>query len=192
MSTQVPIRTTCTSGCLGRNGSINRGMGLIRIHTIRNHDAPIMTKIFFDAVHHGTQNYYTHEQRRAWGSDALIPERWRHRVNSMIGFMAEANGLPIGFITIDPEGFIDLAFVSPSALRKGVGWQLYKVVEEKALNLGALVLSTEASMAARPFFERQGWSVIEEQTVVKHVGVPLTNFKMQKLFEILVQASAYG
>jgi len=72
--------------------------------------------------------------------------------------MAEANGLPIGFMTMNPEGFIDLAFVSPSALGKGVGWKLYKVVEEKILNLGALVLSTEASMAARLFFERQGYS----------------------------------
>jgi len=133
-------------------------MGLIRIRTIRNDAAPIMAKIFFDAVHHGTQNYYTHEQRRARGGNALIPECWRHRVNSMIGFMAEANGLPIGFMTMNPEGFIDLAFVSPSALGKGVGWKLYKVVEEKILNLGALVLSTEASMAARLFFERQGYS----------------------------------
>ena len=122
-------------------------MGLIRIRTIRNDAAPIMAKIFFDAVHHGTQNYYTHEQRRARGGYALIPECWRHRVNSMIGFM-----------TMNPEGFIDLAFVSPSALGKGVGWKLYKVVEEKILNLGALVLSTEASMAARLFFERQGYS----------------------------------
>ena len=94
--------------------------------------------------------------------------------------MAEANGLPIGFMTMNPEGFIDLAFVSPSALGKGVGWKLYKVVEEKILNLGALVLSTEASMAARLFFERQGWYVIEEQTIVKYGGVSLTNLKMQK------------
>ena len=71
-----------------------------------------------------------------------MPERWRHTVSSMIGFMAESNGLPIGLMTIDYEGFIDLAFVSPSALGKDVGWQLYKVIEEKALNLGALVLST--------------------------------------------------
>ena len=61
-------------------------------------------------------------------------------------------------------------------------YRLYNAVEEKAHNLGATILSTEASETAKPFFKRQGWSVIEEQTVVKQGGVPLTNFKMQKAF----------
>jgi putative acetyltransferase len=32
---------------------------------------------------------------------------------------------------------------------------------------------------ARPFFERQGWSVLAEQTVTKR-GVELTNYRMRK------------
>ncbi|MGE3867731.1 MAG: GNAT family N-acetyltransferase, partial [Hyphomonadaceae bacterium] len=37
----------------------------------------------------------------------------------------------------------------------------------------------DASKTARPFFERQGWSVDEEQVVVRR-DIPLANFKMSK------------
>ena len=162
---------------------INDGMYGIKIRKLHPDDAPIMATIFFDAVHEGTKDHYTEAQRRAWGGSAPIPDRWRHTIGDMIGFIAEENGQPLGFMTIDAERFIDLAFVSPSVSGRGVGYQLYNAVEEKAHDLGAPVLRTEASKAAKPFFERQGWFVIEEQIVVKQGGVPLTNFKMQKTLE---------
>ena len=125
----------------------NDGMYGIKIRKLHPNDARIMATIFFDAVHEGTKDHYTEAQRRAWGGSAPIPERWRHTIGDMIGFIAEENGQPLGFMTIDAEGFIDLAFVSPSVSGRGVGYQLYNAVEEKAHDLGAPVLSTVASKA---------------------------------------------
>lgn len=53
-------------------------------------------------------------------------------------------------------------------------------MEAKARELGATTLTTEASRMARPFFERQGWSVVAEQVVVIR-GVRLTNYRMRKV-----------
>lgn len=93
--------------------------------------------------------------------------------------MADLNGTPAGFMTIDASGYIDLAFVRPGALGMGVGWLLYRAIEARAEQLGVVRLTTEASKKARPFFERQGWTVEREQLVVKR-GVSLANFKMAK------------
>lgn len=83
-------------------------------------------------------------------------------------------------MTIDAGGYIDLAFVLPTAAGTGVGRQLYQAIEQKAAALGADVLTTQASKAARPFFEAHGWSVVAEQTVERS-GVCLTNYRMRKV-----------
>ncbi len=152
----------------------------LTIRPLREDDAPHAARIFFCAVHEGTRAHYSFAQRMAWGRDRVDPEAWRQRLAGMTGFVAERKGEPVGFMTIDATGYIDLAFVLPSAAGTGVGWQLYRAVERKARDLGASVLTTEASKVARPFFERQGWSVVAEQTVHKQ-GVGLTNCRMEKV-----------
>ena len=44
---------------------------------------------------------------------------------------------------------------------------LYEGVELTLRSLGVEELFTEASLTARPFFERQGFRVTEEQTVLR-------------------------
>jgi putative acetyltransferase len=155
-------------------------MNITRIRPLAVDDAPDVADIFFRAVHEGTRDFYTDEQRTAWAGERPNPDGWRQKISGMTGFVAEADSRLVGFMTIDADGYIDLAFVLPIAAGTGIGWQLYKTVEEKARALGVEVLTTEASMRARPFFERQGWSVVAEQTVVKR-GVGLTNFRMKKV-----------
>jgi len=84
-----------------------------------------------------------------------------------------------GFMTIDGEGLIDLAFVHPDYMKKGVGRALYTVIENRAIASGVCLLTTLASEKAKPFFERMGWSVETPNAVVKG-GVTLQNYKMFK------------
>lgn len=82
-------------------------------------------------------------------------------------------------MTMDGDGHIDLAFVVPDLIGKGVARALYERVEAEALRRGIGRLDTEASYLAQRFFKRQGWSVIRQQSVVMgHVS--LTNFVMEK------------
>ncbi|WP_453961487.1 GNAT family N-acetyltransferase [Amorphus suaedae] len=142
-------------------------------------DADHLARIFFCAVHEGTRDHYSFAQRMAWAGPTVDLDAWRHRVGGLTGFVAERDGEPIGFMTIDAEGYVDLAFVLPSAAGSGVGWRLHEAVEAKARALGAQEMTTQASKAARPFFERQGWSLIAEQSVERR-GVRLTNYRMRK------------
>ena len=127
----------------------------------------------------GTRLHYSLAQRLAWGRDSVSPDALRERLEGLVSFVAELDEKPVGFMTIDATGYIDLAFVLPSAVGKSVGWKLYEAVETRARELGAVMLTTEASKVARPFFERQGWIVVEKQTVYRQ-GVDLVNYKMRK------------
>jgi len=141
-------------------------------------DALHAARIFFEAVHKGTKDHYTPDQRRAWAGESIDHDAWRLRLAGQIGFVAEQNGTAVGFMTIDATGYIDFAFVQPSAAGSGVGKMIYRAVEQKARELGAPFLTTNASKAAKPFFERLGWSVIAEQTVERQ-GVQLINYRMK-------------
>lgn len=136
-------------------------------------------RIYFCAVHEGTRDAYTREQRLAWGGDTIDLLRWKTRVEALIGFVAEEDGEPIGFITIDNSGYIDLAFVLPSATGRGVGRTLLNAAEQWAFVNGATHLTTEASLVARPLFERNEWFVLEEEEIERK-GVILRRFKMHK------------
>lgn len=151
----------------------------ICIRPLADDDYAAAARIFFCAVHEGTRSAYTYPQRLAWGGQAIDLDRWQARIKTLTGFVAEQDGEPVGFMTIDASGYVDLAFVLPSAMGQGVGKALLAAVEAWAKENGALHLSTAASLVARPFFLTYGWHVLAEEQVQRE-GVILTRFQMRK------------
>lgn len=151
----------------------------VDIRPLAADDYRAVGRIYFCAVHEGTRNAYSYEQRLAWGGETIDLERWKTRIETLTGFVAEENSEPVGFITIDRTGYVDLAFVLPSSTRKGLGRALLNAAERWAKANGATQLTTEASLVARPFFEKSGWLVSEEEHVDRK-GMILTRYKMRK------------
>ncbi|MCC0066188.1 MAG: GNAT family N-acetyltransferase [Rhodovulum sp.] len=85
----------------------------------------------------------------------------------------------MGFMTLDDDGYIDLAFVAPAHQRRGIGGRLYARIETLAREAGIERLHSQASYLVRGLFERRGWTVIREQQI-ERAGVTLTNFAMEK------------
>ena len=136
-------------------------------------------RIFFCAVHEGTRTVYSLRQRLAWAGESIDLAWWRARMAGMQGFVAEAEGEPVGFMTIDAAGYVDLAFVLPSCARRGVGARLLGAVEDWARARGVARLTTHASLAATPFFARHGWAVLAREQV-RREGVALDRHHMEK------------
>lgn len=155
-------------------------MDAISIRRFRDDDAEATARVFFDAVHLGAKGHYDEAQRRAWVPQPPAGARWRGRLRTQSTLVAERDGRVIGFMTLRPDGYIDLAFVAPEFIGRGVAKRLYDAIHEEAMTLGLRRLYSEASHLARPFFERQGWSVVRAQSVERD-GVSLTNFVMEKV-----------
>jgi predicted GNAT family acetyltransferase len=94
-------------------------------------------------------------------------------------YVATVDGVPTGFSDVDSEGYIDMMFVAPRYLGRGVARQLIAHVEARARQKQLTELTANVSITARPFFERSGFTVEAEQHAMT-AGVQLTNFKMKK------------
>jgi putative acetyltransferase len=154
-------------------------MERLRVREFVDDDVGGTGQVFFDAVRFGAAEYYDDRQRTAWAEKVPDDDEWRKRLQSQYVLVAELNTRLVGFMTLDVYGHIDLAFVVPDLIGKGIARALYERVEAEALRLGIKMLDTEASYLAQRFFKRQGWSVVRQQSVAKG-DVSLTNFVMEK------------
>jgi putative acetyltransferase len=93
--------------------------------------------------------------------------------------VAEGGGEVIGFAELEEDGHLDMFYVRKDAVGRGVGSILYRAIEREAREQGIGLIFTEASVTARPFFERWGFRVVRERSVTRR-GVELTNFAMEK------------
>lgn len=96
--------------------------------------------------------------------------------------LAHRDGQFAGFIGFNLEGHIDLLFTAPCYARQGVASALYAAAEQHLRAAGVRELFTEASLTARPFFARQGFSAEQAQTVTRGT-VTLQRFAMRKRLE---------
>ena len=151
--------------------------------TIRSYapgDARPLAEIFHRAVHEGTASHYSPEERAAWSPEVPLTRSWELRLAEAETVVADTPGGPVGFMSLDPaRAYLDLAFVLPEVMGKGVSGALYAVLEGRARVRGLTRLETEASLLAEPFFRRQGWRVVRRQTV-ERLGVCLSNALMEK------------
>ena len=83
----------------------------------------------------------------------------------------------VGFGDMDRTGYLDRLYVHKDHQGKGIAASLCDELE-RPFSPGTVV-TTHASITARPFFERRGYTVVREQQVIRK-GVALTNFVMEK------------
>jgi putative acetyltransferase len=151
----------------------------VRIRSYEAGDAPALARLFYETVHAVNRANYSPEQLRAWTPEVPDPKAWHARMSSRCTLVAEEDGETVGFAELERDGHLDMLYMRKDAVGRGVGSQLYLAVEQVARERGLGRISTEASITARPVFERQGFRVVGEQVVARR-GARLTNFAMEK------------
>lgn len=76
-------------------------------------------------------------------------------------------------------GYLDRLYVHAAYQRRGAASAIFRTLENRARQLHITTITTDASITAKPFFERHGFQTIAAQTVYRH-GIALNNFKMEK------------
>jgi len=151
-----------------------------RIRDYREGDAPEIVRLFYGTVRSVNRADYSDEQVEAWAPGVPDPEEWNARMSGRRTLVAEEGGEVLGFAELEDDGHLDMLYLREDAVGRGVGRGLYGAVERVARAEGLRRIFTEASITARPFFERHGFRVVREQTVTVR-GVAMTNFAMEKL-----------
>ena len=142
-------------------------------------DLQALVELFSASVHQLAAEDYEQTQRQAWAPAHADMPGWQTRLAAMELLIAEDSRQLAGFIGFTSDGHIDLLFTAPRYARQGVAAMLYAAAQTRIEAAGATSVFTEASLTARPFFGRQGFSVEQAQTVVRG-AVTLQRFAMRK------------
>ena len=142
-------------------------------------DAAAITRLFYETVRSVNSKDYSEHQVRAWAPAAADPEIWHSRMIQRCTLVAEENGEVLAFAELERNGHLDMLYCRKDVIGQGIGRLLYEEVEAEAIRLGLDRIFGEASITARAFFKRRGFSVVGEQTVSRG-GIELSNFRMEK------------
>lgn len=100
-------------------------------------------------------------------------------LSSRLSFVAELNGAILGFADITADGYLDHLYTHRYYQGIGVASALVQTVEREMIALRVQRVTTDASITARPFFERRGYVMVQPQMVTVR-GVTMQNFRMEK------------
>jgi putative acetyltransferase len=135
--------------------------------------------VYRAAIHTLAAPFYTVEELSAWAPQHMDADKWRKRLASVRAIVAEEDGAIAGFLTYDLTGHIDMLFIHPRFARQGLATRLYLDAEAELRKASIFTVITEASLAARPFFERHGFQVDAEE-FSECRGQKLHRFRMSK------------
>jgi putative acetyltransferase len=85
----------------------------------------------------------------------------------------------VAFGQLHPADHINYLYCRQRGRGKGCAARILSYLETEADRLGVRLLSTEASLTARRFFEKHGYTVLGAEVVVRQ-GIEFHRFKMQK------------
>ena len=157
------------------------------IRPYETQDAQPTLDVFQRAVKTTAAADYSAEQIAAWATDADV-DAWAQRRSTAETWIAEQDGVVVGFTDLDATGYVDMMFVDPAVARTGVATALLGQVRDLAAARGLTELTVNASATARPFFEHHGFTVQAAQEVERR-GVILSNFRMTGPVVATVDAS---
>lgn len=139
-------------------------------------DCDQLARLFFQTVHSVNAKDYTKEQLDVWATGNVDLNRWDMSFKEHYTIIATDNGEIVGFGDIDSSGYLDRLFVHKNYQHKGIATA---ICDELESSVTGKKIITHSSITAKPFFEKRGYRVKKEQTVVRN-GISLTNFIMEK------------
>ena len=116
-------------------------------------------EIYTASIRSLAASYYSPEQIAAWAPVPPDAARWQERLSHLHTIVAECDGGLAGFASYTHDGYLNFLFTHPTFARRGVATRLYQRVELALRTVSAPRVTTHASLAARPFFDRHGFQL---------------------------------
>jgi len=142
-----------------------------------------MQELFVDTIETVCRYDYSPEQIAVWTSSVENVIRWTDKLMKQYFLIAEIDNKIVGYASLENNAYLDFMYVHKDYQRQGIANILYLEIESKAIKHGATILTSDVSITARPFFEKNGFRIISEQkNNIK--GVEVINYKMTKELRI--------
>lgn len=153
----------------------------MRIRKYKKEDCLEIVKLFYNTIHSVNAKDYNKRQLEVWAPEIIEInlKDWNKSLSEHYTIIVEDNNKILGFGDIDHNGYLDRLFVHKNFQGQGITSKICNELEQYTKHRGITILTTEASITAKHFFEKRGYKVIKEQQVERKGGV-LTNYLMEK------------
>lgn len=152
---------------------------MIELSAFQVSDTDAVVSLFTETVHTVNAQDYSESQLNAWAPKSPDKAAWIDRLQGQYTQLAWKDSVLLGFGTLTEKGLLDFLFVHHDHQREGLASLICHRLEFEAYQLGISRIFTEASITARPFFEKMGFKELFPQE--KEVrGVLLKNYVMEK------------
>ncbi|WP_109698917.1 GNAT family N-acetyltransferase [Chitinophaga deserti] len=138
-------------------------------------DLPAMLSLFRAAILTAGTADYSPKQLAAWASSADDVPRWEGYLRDLDVIVAVVDGCIAGFGALKAPAHIELMYVHPDYHRRGVAGKLMEALLAKTEG----PVTAHVSKTARPFFERQGFIVVEA-LFPERQGIVISNYSMRR------------
>lgn len=152
-----------------------------RIRPAIKSDVQEITQLFYDTIHTINSKDYTKEEIEDWSSWHNDTDKWVEKINEQYFIVALNEDTIVGFSSLAPDGYLDLMFVHKDFQYQGIATLLLQEIEYKAKQINLLSIYSEVSISAKPFFEKNGF-IVENEQRKRSRNLELVNFKMRKQF----------
>lgn len=149
------------------------------IRRYKTEDCSEMIQLFYDTVHTVNAKDYNPAQLHAWASNDIDSSKWDKSLSENYTIVAECDSIIIGFGDLNRTGYFDHLFVHKNFQGQGIATLIANEIEKYAVENNILMITTEASITAKPFFIKRDYKVSKQQTVERK-GQLFINFFMKK------------
>lgn len=149
---------------------------IIEKASIKNLDE--ILSLFKTTIEKTCSKDYNESQIHAWTSSINNPKKWIQRINNQYFIIVKEANKIVGFGSIE-EDYLDLLFVHPDYLRKGIASLILKKLTSEIRKKGITTLRTFASKTAVGFFKSKHFKIIRENKIMIN-DVEIINFEMSQ------------
>ena len=152
----------------------------IKLRKYRPDDCSEVYNLFYNTIHSINAADYTPVQLDAWAPKDGDLHTWNQRLlRNDYAVVAELNGDIVGIGSADDTGYFDILYVHKDYQRMGIATLIADDLEQYIYSKGAQILTTDASITAKLFFEKRGY-VVQKQQSVECGGQILINYRMKR------------
>lgn len=142
-------------------------------------DLESVTHLFRESILNINSMDYAAEQTIVWAAAWQNRGDWLNKIRNQHFLLAYSEGKLAGFGSVERSGYLDMLYVGKDFQRKGVATALFDELENYASQQGIDKIFAQVSITARPFFERNGFTVEKEQRKMLN-DVEFINYRMKK------------
>jgi putative acetyltransferase len=151
----------------------------LNLRTATLSDLPELQELFVNTIKNTCKQDYNEAQIKAWVSGIKKKDRWEVMIERQFVIIAEKEGEIIGFGSLDGGDYLDFLYVHHDYIGRGIATTIFIELQKKSNRLGHLLMRSDVSITARPFFEKMGFKVVRKNVNIID-GVEIINYHMSQ------------